>query len=157
MLTRYERYTFSGAFSNADVHWHLWNEVIEKMKSINIDDEHEMNNFTIEHLKRDVYDSMVENNVVVDDEFLHKSLCVLCAVEFNCFTCPLGICYKNDSPYKILNFWIREARNQRSGETRDYEETKRCIDKAIEIAKKIRDILYSPYRLGHNDIYGLFA
>lgn len=140
MVEGYDGYTFSSEFSDADIHWHLWNEVIEKMKTVDIYDEHEMENFTTADLKFRVLDAMVDNDVVREGSLRG---CVLCVVEGTCDTCPLGRCFKEGSLYNELGVCMREARTKRCGEYIDYVMIKRCIDEAIEIAEEIRDILCS--------------
>lgn len=150
MLEQYEGNTFSSKFSDADIHWHLWNEVVEKMKYVDIYDEHEMNRFTIERFKRWVYNDMVYYNIIEEDcfpgtDYLDRSLCVLCVLNLTCDTCPLGRCYEQGHLYLVMTNRMREARNQRWGGFRDYVGTKRDVEFVIEIAKEIRDILYTAY------------
>lgn len=148
MLKRYEHNSFSDKFLDADIHWHLWNEVIEKMKSIDIHNEDEMKRFTIERIKRDILNSMIKCGVVSDDYldgvlYLMSTLCVLCVLNRTCDTCPLGRCYAEGRIYSNIDFYMSEARDSKRCETRDYVATKKYIDKTIELAKEVRDILCS--------------
>lgn len=141
----YNKYSYSNNFSNADIHWHLWNEVIEKIKKIDVFCEDELQ-FHIDEFKKDVYNSMVRKKIITFDnqalkDSLKNTLCVLCSLNVVCSACPLESCNKHDSLYMKMQWEMELARLCRSGEIRDYVTTKTHIEKAIKYAEEIRDCL----------------